>query len=666
MLTSFAGPWFEATPRRKNWTVKTPCLKCGLIHDEATAICDGYVGFDPDETAGDSKKQAAARIRAILAAVPIESHRPVKTRAAAAAAATDSEKSPDPQPPATGRTENSAAEVPEWRREVTERLESYRSKRERQARQGRDNQSVLAFRVHSRTETLEAEPPVQAAPAVLDAPVMEPSAPEALEAPETDTETPAAALHAAVDAAAPPIPKPGNGNGTHRTYQPIEETEATADLTAEPAGVAAEIPENGNGNHAAATEADELPAAEPAERPAAIPVAGEPSVVLADATTLEVHADPVELADVQSDVHIDVQSDERSEMQIGAPPAIDSAPLAAIPAIDTEYWRAVPGVDAEAEECGSLTSGFESPAAAPEAEETSAEELVAEEDPARAEPRAELEAEEMLQESAATEALAEPEPELEEEDETELAAVAEAHAVEETAEPALSAHMAEEPAMALDTDAGAAEDSLFPSEPAVDGSSTGDRRSALRTAARPLNGAPPERIEIRVPQPVFDFTPAEMATLQPQDEALPVAELRERRCAALLDAAMLGFTLAGFFLAFHLAGGEFSFSRVGVAVSAVAGFLIYALYVLLFTFVGGTTPGMVLRGLRVVCFDGRPPETVELAWRSFGYLLSAAAGMLGFLWSAWDEHGLSWHDRISQTYITYADPEVVPAPLAAP
>jgi len=34
--------------------------------------------------------------------------------------------------------------------------------------------------------------------------------------------------------------------------------------------------------------------------------------------------------------------------------------------------------------------------------------------------------------------------------------------------------------------------------------------------------------------------------------------------------------------------------------------------------------------------------------------------MLGFLWSAWDEHGLSWHDRISQTYITYAEPEGEP------
>jgi uncharacterized RDD family membrane protein YckC len=102
---------------------------------------------------------------------------------------------------------------------------------------------------------------------------------------------------------------------------------------------------------------------------------------------------------------------------------------------------------------------------------------------------------------------------------------------------------------------------------------------------------------------------------------------------------------------------------VSIAVSVVATFLIYAQYILLFTFVGGSTPGMVLRGLSVVCFDGKPPSSVELAWRSFGYLLSAAAGMLGFLWAALDEHGLSWHDRISQTYITYAEPEAAPAIL---
>ena len=139
-----------------------------------------------------------------------------------------------------------------------------------------------------------------------------------------------------------------------------------------------------------------------------------------------------------------------------------------------------------------------------------------------------------------------------------------------------------------------------------------------------------------------------------------MADLRERRMAGAIDAVVLALTVAGFFLAFHLAGGEFSFSRVGAAVILAASFLIYAQYFLLFTVTAGATPGMMLRGLRVVCFDGTSPGSLELGWRAFGCLLSAAAGMLGFLWAAWDEDGLTWHDRISQTYITYAEVEALP------
>jgi uncharacterized RDD family membrane protein YckC len=104
---------------------------------------------------------------------------------------------------------------------------------------------------------------------------------------------------------------------------------------------------------------------------------------------------------------------------------------------------------------------------------------------------------------------------------------------------------------------------------------------------------------------------------------------------------------------------------MATAVCLTAVFLIYAQYFLLFTIFAGATPGMLLRGLQVVCFDGSRPETVELVWRGFGYLLSAAAGTLGFLWSAWDDDGLTWHDRISQTYITYADPGVATLPVAS-
>ncbi len=605
--------------------MKTPCLKCGLIHEEPTAICDGYAGIDPDETAGDTRKKAAERIRAILAAVPIESRRPGRARAAAAGAGASASSSPDAPSTASGHTEPPPAEVPEWRREVSERLESYRNRRERQSRKGGTNQSVLTFRVHSKSEVLQEPDEVQAAaPAGLEVPAAEPIAASPL---PVDSAAAPAALNAAAHTATSATSRPENGAGALRTYQPIEEADITADLTADLAGLSAEVPENGDARPAAPAESS-ADAAETVDSPAALPIAAEPAVVLADSTTLEVHADPVELADVQTVAPVAAQA------------PMEASPLASIPAIDTDYWRAVPAGKAEETECGSLTSGVE-PLIAPHEEAT---------EPVEEETRHPVE---MGQEEAI--ACEEPLPE----EDPELSPVAEAHALDGGAGTATAPAIEEETPVELESGAASAAESIFPAAPGADDQEEADnRRAALRTAARPMPGGAPERIEIRVPQPVFDFSPATMENQQPQDEALPVSDLRERRCAALLDAAFLAFTVGGFFLAFHLAGGEFSLSRVGIAVGVVAAFLIYAQYVLLFTFVGGTTPGMALRGLRVVGFDGRAPGTTELAWRSFGYLLSAAAGTLGFLWSAWDEHGLSWHDRISQTYITYAEPEV--------
>ena len=38
--------------------------------------------------------------------------------------------------------------------------------------------------------------------------------------------------------------------------------------------------------------------------------------------------------------------------------------------------------------------------------------------------------------------------------------------------------------------------------------------------------------------------------------------------------------------------------------------------------------------------------------RSVGYVVSAGAFFMGFVWAWWDEDALTWHDRISHTYLT--------------
>jgi hypothetical protein len=42
-------------------------------------------------------------------------------------------------------------------------------------------------------------------------------------------------------------------------------------------------------------------------------------------------------------------------------------------------------------------------------------------------------------------------------------------------------------------------------------------------------------------------------------------------------------------------------------------------------------------------------------WRAFGYLVSASAFFLGFVWALVDSEGLTWHDRMSDTFLASTD-----------
>lgn len=164
-----------------------------------------------------------------------------------------------------------------------------------------------------------------------------------------------------------------------------------------------------------------------------------------------------------------------------------------------------------------------------------------------------------------------------------------------------------------------------------------------------------ERVEIRI-QPELDFSSMSADRAHPQTALVPVATLAERRWAALIDLTFLGFTCAGFLGLFRSLGGEIVAGKIDAIVYLVVAYLFYALYVSLFTTLAGSTPGMQLRGLTIVRLDGSLPDTSQLLWRSFGYLLSGAALLLGFLWALWDEDRFTWQDRISQTYVTAAVP----------
>jgi len=141
----------------------------------------------------------------------------------------------------------------------------------------------------------------------------------------------------------------------------------------------------------------------------------------------------------------------------------------------------------------------------------------------------------------------------------------------------------------------------------------------------------------------------------------PTAPMGDRRIAGIIDIACLLFACGGFLALFGSLGGQFTLSKLSAAVCMTALAVVYVQYFALFTIFGGTTPGMMLRNLQVMSFTGDEPTPKQMLLRSVGYLLSAAPCLMGFLWAVWDEDGLTWHDRFSNTYLsaaqTYAEIE---------
>jgi uncharacterized RDD family membrane protein YckC len=162
------------------------------------------------------------------------------------------------------------------------------------------------------------------------------------------------------------------------------------------------------------------------------------------------------------------------------------------------------------------------------------------------------------------------------------------------------------------------------------------------------------RMEIDVSVP-----PAARAAIAPATQTAakesygiyPVASLEERRFAAAIDIACLLFAYGGFLALFGSLGGQFTLSKLSAAVYGVTFAIVYLQYFALFTVFGGTTPGMMFRGLQIASFNGDAPTPRQMLLRSAGYVISAGTLCLGFAWAWWDEDALTWHDRLSKTYL---------------
>lgn len=156
----------------------------------------------------------------------------------------------------------------------------------------------------------------------------------------------------------------------------------------------------------------------------------------------------------------------------------------------------------------------------------------------------------------------------------------------------------------------------------------------------------PPQAETPEPKPAREFPPLA------HDALFPVAPLDDRRRALLTDAACLAFAYGGFLALFGSLGGHFTLSKLSAAVCVFTFAFVYLQYFGLFTIFGGSTPGMMVCDLQVASVTGDVPTPRQYLLRAVGYMLSAGTCFLGFLWVLWDEDELTWHDRLSRTYLT--------------
>ena len=175
-----------------------------------------------------------------------------------------------------------------------------------------------------------------------------------------------------------------------------------------------------------------------------------------------------------------------------------------------------------------------------------------------------------------------------------------------------------------------------------------------RVAKKPEESDPRLLIDVSLP-PESEEGQAEALPEAPasvQNGFLAVASLDERRRALLIDGVCLGFAYGAFLALFGSLGGHFALDKLSAAVCFFTFAFVYLQYFGLFTIFGGSTPGMMVAGLQVASFTGDAPTQRQYCLRAIGYVLSVGTCFLGFLWVLWDEDGLTWHDRISQTYLT--------------
>lgn len=157
-------------------------------------------------------------------------------------------------------------------------------------------------------------------------------------------------------------------------------------------------------------------------------------------------------------------------------------------------------------------------------------------------------------------------------------------------------------------------------------------------------------IDIAQHQPKFDFDEAELS----QPFTFPEYQrelLSSRFVADAIDVAIV----AGIYLAFVgvtiLQMPEPSMDKKTGGIYLVGLFMLIGVYYMLFMLSSSQTPGMKVKRIAAVTREGTTLDPRSACMRGFGYFISMAPLMLGFIWAVIDPEHLTWADKVSGTFL---------------
>jgi uncharacterized RDD family membrane protein YckC len=145
--------------------------------------------------------------------------------------------------------------------------------------------------------------------------------------------------------------------------------------------------------------------------------------------------------------------------------------------------------------------------------------------------------------------------------------------------------------------------------------------------------------------------PEDPAIERNQSPVVDQAPLNLRLMAIVVDGALiLGALLVAAIMVVGNVKSPLSLREIEAG--STAGFLIVgAAYMAFFYALTSLTPGMKYAGISLTTIDGGCPARPQRLSRLVALLLSVLPVGLGVVWAIFDEDHLSWHDRLSQTYL---------------